>query len=98
MLHFYQEITSFSCLLKACKDDIGLAEVAGLLHVVSMGSVSRLQCPSHEEMTDETHESLKDVVECVCFNCLFFRGVSLSTTGIWIPAMVRHPVQKTKPS
>lgn len=32
VLHFYQEITSFSCLLKACKDDTGLAEAARLLH------------------------------------------------------------------
>lgn len=68
MLHFYQEITSFSCLLKACKDDIGLAEVTRLLHVISAGSASRLQCPACEEVTDEIHEPLRDVVACFCFD------------------------------
>lgn len=68
MLHFYQEITSFSCLLEACKDNVGLAEVIRLLHAISVGSASRLQCLSHEEMTDEIHESLKDAVACFCFN------------------------------
>lgn len=41
MLHFYREITSFSCLLKACKD-IGLAGVTRLLHAISVQSASRL--------------------------------------------------------
>ena len=68
MLHFYQEITSFSCLLKAPEEDVGLAEVTRLLHAVSVVSASRPQCPSREEMTDEVHESLEDVVVCLCFN------------------------------
>lgn len=77
MLRFYQEITSFSCLLRACKDDVGLAEVTRLLHVISAGSASHLQCPSREEVTDERHESLKGVVAWFCFNGppSFFSGV-----------------------
>lgn len=54
----------FFCLLKACKDDIGLAEVARLLHTISVGSASLLQHLSLEEMADEICESLKDALAC----------------------------------
>lgn len=52
-LHFYHEITSFSCSLQDCEGGIVLAEVTRLPHVVSVGSASHAQCPPHEEMTDE---------------------------------------------
>lgn len=51
VLHFCKKITSFSCLLQ---DDVGLAELTRLLHVISAGSAE----VSLMRLLEEIQESL----------------------------------------